>query len=346
MFIYSHAFTQVHKATLPNCVYYKEPPRSEHGARVKVEDACPVCQKKANDERLAKLEEDRKRTEARIAKEKEESLAREKKLKEENERKERAERERLAFEAAAKKRKEENNLRFSKERDASIKRMSEIQNRYKEFANIKGQESEEYIEDLVAFSDKEFYGVKYKGDVLWRVKSEYPAWWLYRLMKTNYFILKVGSKHKIIDMYGNAQLVDGDEWFDDISFDQDKNVIKFKLYLEAFYQASDRELKETSHEVDFYMSKDELLSVHNQLYTESENLTRKRKEKERLEREEYNRTNRDDNLPYRKVTLVMSRWARQIHIARGEYIVTDIKLKTLDRKVGYFLRTEPGERID
>jgi|GEM_PF-3542644 len=335
----SQSYAQSHNIKALGCKYHQKGPDIKGAARVNTYEVCKVCSEKKEKERIAKQAEDKRRNDIIIAKQKAEAAERAKKEKAEAEERARKEKERIAYEAAEKKRKEETAARVRQESEVAQRRASEIQSRYKQLANVKGSVSVEEVKGLEAYNDKEYFGVKFNGDFLWRKPTDNLPVSLSKINKTNYFILRNGSKQKMYDMYGTPLLIDGEEWFDEVIFDSEKNVIRFKVYTEDSYIASNKGLsRSNAHEVKFYTSKDELLAVHNQLYEIQETRRKRIREEEERERAE-RRKNENSNEPYTRATLVMTPTPdRKLYISQGKLVTTDLKLKVLEKNIGYFIR--------
>ncbi|WFB65196.1 hypothetical protein PZ892_08240 [Sphingobacterium sp. WM] len=337
--LFSSSFAQSHNVKALGCKYYQKGPDVAHSARVNTYEVCNVCEDKKEKERIAKLAEDKRRNDVLIAKQKAEAAERVRKEKAEAEERERKEKERIAYEAAEKLRKEESAARIRQESEVAKRRANEIQSRYKELANVRGVESVEEIEGLEAYNDKEYFGVKYNGDFLWRKPNDNLPVQLRKIIGMNYFVAKNGSKEKLYDMYGTTLLVDGEEWFDKVTFDQEKNIIKFEIIDESFYNVSSKGLSSSNiPSANFYTSKEEILSVHNQLYEIQETKRKRIKEEEERERAAKSKNESSDE-QYIRVTLVVPPTRdRELQVAKGKLIATDLRLKILEKNSGYFIQ--------
>lgn len=325
----SHVYAQSHNVKCASCKYWQRPADAKNV--VNTGCVCEACRAKDEKERKAKQAEDKRRNDILVAKQNAEAAERERQKREA----ERKEIERIAYENAEKKRRDEATARLKQESEAAQRRASEIQSRYKQLANVKGSVTVEEIEGLEAYNDKEYFGVKFNGDFLWRKPTDNLPISIRKISGTNYFIAYNGSKGKLYDMYGTPLLIDGEEWFDNVFFDKEKNIIQYEILEEDFYKASDKTFSGFSHEVRFYTSKEELLAVHNQLYQLYEQ--KEKREQEERERAAKN-TYEDPNKPYRNVILVYTPPKYTLYIAKGKSVTTDLKLKILEKKVGYFIR--------
>ena len=80
------------------------------------------------------------------------------------------------------------------------------------------------------------------------------------------------------------------------------------------------------------------MAVHNQLYEIQETRRKRIREEEERERAE-RRKNENSNEPYTRETLVMTPTPdRELYISQGKLVTTDLKLKVLEKNIGYFIR--------
>lgn len=307
---FTQASAQSHNIRSLGCKYYKEAPNPGSGARVNGYEECQPCLDKINKELKAKQAENNRRDEILAAK-----------LKAEADKLEKERREQLAAEEAEKIRKAESIARTKKEADEAISRSSEIRSRFKQLNNIKGEEYEEEISGLEAYNDKDFFGVKLNGDFLWRKTTDNLPIQMQKIIGTNYFIAYNGSKGKVYNLYGKPILIDGEEWIDEIVFDKDNNIFKVKVLEEQYTLASSNELDFAwinEHEVDFYKTKADLLTVHNALIDAALAAHKKR---------------------YAGTTgAILSLGKRDLHAAGGLSIKADLKFNVLEKNRGYFFK--------
>jgi hypothetical protein len=311
---FSQIYSQSHNVLAFGCKYSKYP--GGRGAAVNAYEVCKICSEKQEKERKARADENQRRTEQLIAKEKAEA--------EERVRKEKAEaEERAAREAAEKKRKEEIAARLKQESEAATRNANEIRNRYKELNNVEGSEYENEIDGLASYSDKEYFGVKFNEDILWRKPTDNMSVNMTRITGTNYFLLTDFSKKinysKIYDMYGKLILIDGEEWFQEVIFDKEKNIFKIKILEEPFSEVSSEKLSmgRGKHEVDIYASINDLLAVHRANVEADDAAWKKR---------------------YAGTQGAIFAMSYYLEAAKGTLIKTDIKFKILEKKTGYLFR--------
>lgn len=308
--LFSPTYAQSHDIKARNCKYWQKSPNPGSGAEVTDFSVCKVCSEKKDREQKAKNEENKRRDDLLAAK-----------LKAEADKFEKDQKAKKAAEEAEKIRKAESIARTKKEADEAIRRASEIRSRFKQLNNIKGEEYEEEIAGVEAFNDKDYFGVKLDGDFLWRKTTDNLPIYMKKIDGTNYFIAYNGLKGKVYNLYGKPILIDGEEWIDEIIFDQQNNIFKVKIIEEQYTLASSKELdfgwiKE--HKQDFYKTKEDLLTVHHALIEEALAAHIKK---------------------YAGTTgAILSLGKRSLSSARGLFLKTDVKFKVLERESGYFYK--------
>lgn len=311
---FTQANAQSHDVKARNCKYYKKPPNPGSGAEVTDFSVCKVCSEKKKKEDDAKRAEDQRRTDIAIAKQKAD-----------NERKAKEIAERLQAEAAEKKRKEENIARAKKESEDALKRASEIRNKYKQLSNIKGEEHEEEIAGLEAHNDREYFGVKLNGDFLWRKPTDNLPISTSKIYGTNYFVAYNGSKGKVYNLYGKPILIDGEEWFNQVSFNKEKKIFEFKMFDGKPIQVSSEILCYYSSEYipfeGIYNSISEIKAIYEENLKIADAIRKKRLAESGG-----------------KGGTVMCVHSSTPLAIRGRYIATDAKLKILKNQTGYFAK--------
>jgi hypothetical protein len=114
--------------------------------------------------------------------------------------------------------------------EAAKRKASQIQGRYSNLSTVSGTKYEGEIKDLTAYNDKDYYGVQLNGEILWRLNNDGIPTRIAKVEGTNFFTLQTGSKYKLINLYGSPILINGDEWFDAISFNKKFNRFEFNSY--------------------------------------------------------------------------------------------------------------------
>lgn len=308
---------QSHNIKCVNCKLWQRPP----DVKGIVNDfcVCEACREKIKKEAEAKAAEDKRRNDILVAKQKAEAAERDRK-----------ERERQAAILAEKKKKEESLARARTEIDQARQRAIEINNRHPNLAKIQGSKTIVELTDLDVFVDENFYGVQYRGEILWK-KNHLKNQIQISKAGNNFFQIydKTQSlnKYRIVDMYGAPKILDGEDWVSQINFDPESNTYtvkrrsgKTEVHPDKITSTPSGARSPNIEIKDFYPTK----ATFYELWGERYKINRK-------QWEEYRARN-----PNSGSVIVMT---FDLRIAPGTVMITEADFTVINKKTGYFQYT-------